>query len=246
MICPRHTLLSLWDTFWGKSATRCFVETAIDIPDPRTLNVSNRDTKFTYLKFPGDSKSPCGLRRIPITETYTSLYAALCMEDSRWQDLAGKSQLGLHITFYCYHRSTWYRYVHGYFSSSLVLNILFRPLLGKTTSLSYILVRRLQDQKAAIYCNRKNVAYVFTTAGVQKVTWKGDEPIEVLDGPTASFCALVNIHPGLVEVPQPFHPSPFRLGRVVVTSSPNPAHVMAFHAKTFNLPTWEWVRNEIL
>lgn len=47
----------------------------------------------------------------------------------------------------------------------LVLGILFR-LLGKTTCLSYILVR-LPDQKPTIHCNHKNVAYVLTDAGVR-------------------------------------------------------------------------------
>ena len=114
--------------------------------------------------------------------------------------------------------------------------------VGKTTGLSYILVRRLQDKKPTIYCCEENFAYVFTDAGVQKVSCQAKR-IAALDGPTANCCALVNIHPGMREIPWPFYPSPFRLGRVVVAASPNPAHVMDFkesRAKTFTLPTWGW------
>ena len=83
----------------------------VNIPD-----VSNGDTKFIYLKFPSDSKSPCGLGQILINETYMSLYAALwrrihtvrevfrpglAQKPWLWPDLRR-----VYITFYCYHRST--------------------------------------------------------------------------------------------------------------------------------------------
>ena len=116
--------------------------------------------------------------------------------------------------------------------------------LGRTTGLSYILVQRLQDKKPTVYCSEENFAYVFTDAGVQKVSCQA-KCIAALDGPTANCCALVNIHPGpgMREISRPFHPSPFRLGRVVVAASLNPAHFMASkesRAKTFTLPTWGW------
>jgi hypothetical protein len=84
--------MRLWTTFWGKSATDYFVEEAVKIPNSRTLDAPNDDTKFTYLKLPDDIKFPCGLKRILVTETYTSFYVELCREDSRWEEVAGKSQ----------------------------------------------------------------------------------------------------------------------------------------------------------
>jgi hypothetical protein len=123
----------------------------------------------------------------------------------------------------------------------LVPNILFYP--RKTTCLSYILVRRLQEKKQTVYCNHKTYAFVFTDAGVQKVSCTDDQGVDALNGPATNCSALVNIHPGMLEVPEPFHPSLSRLGRVVVASSPNPAHFTAFRespAKTYTLPTWNW------
>jgi hypothetical protein len=54
--------MRLWTTFWGKSATDYFVEEAVKIPNSRTLDAPNDDTKFTYLKLPDDIKFPCGLK----------------------------------------------------------------------------------------------------------------------------------------------------------------------------------------
>ena len=56
------------------------------------MAVPNGKTKFTYLKLPGDIKFPCGLQRILVTETYMSFYEELCREDSRWEEVAGKSR----------------------------------------------------------------------------------------------------------------------------------------------------------
>ena len=72
--------------------TECFVEETVKIPDSRTLDAPNDDMKFTYIKLPGDIEFPCGLQRILVTETYTSFYAELCREDSRWEEVVGKSR----------------------------------------------------------------------------------------------------------------------------------------------------------
>ena len=104
-------------------------------------------------------------------------------------------------------------------------------------------MRRLQEKKQTVYCNHKKFAFVFTDAGVQKVSCEDDQRIGALDEPTTNCCGLVNIRLGLEEVPEPFHPSLSRLGRVVVASSLNPAHFTAFResrAKTYTLPTWNW------
>ena len=123
----------------------------------------------------------------------------------------------------------------------LMSNILFHPREDHLSQLHPSTATPGEEQ--TIYCNHKKYAFVFTDAGVQKVSCLDDQGIDALNGPTTNCCALVNIHLGLVEVPEPFHPSPSHLGRVVVASSPNLAHFMAFKespAKTYTLPTWNW------
>jgi hypothetical protein len=117
-------LVRLWNSFWGKSATECFVEGAVKIPDSRTLDVPNDDTKFTY---PGDIKFPCGLQGILVTENYSSLYAELCREDSRWEEVAGKSQSHLSTSHATVITGQTGIGMHMATFTSLVLNIPFHP-----------------------------------------------------------------------------------------------------------------------
>jgi hypothetical protein len=127
----------LWTTFWGKSTIECFIEQAVKIPDSRTLDIPNDETKFTYLKLPGDIKFPCGLRRILVTETYTSFYAELCREDSRWEEVAGKSQSLLSTAHSTVITGQPGIGMHMATLTSLVLNITFhaqgRPLVSVTS-----------------------------------------------------------------------------------------------------------------
>jgi len=74
----------LWETFWGMPTSACVVEQEVQVPDSRTLEIPMIPTKFKYLELPGRENFPCGFSRILITETYTSFYAELCNEDSRW------------------------------------------------------------------------------------------------------------------------------------------------------------------
>ena len=74
---------TIWTTFWGKAAPECFVEHAVKIPNIRTW-VPEDETTFMYLRLPDDTYFPCGVKRILITETYTSFYTELCEEELRW------------------------------------------------------------------------------------------------------------------------------------------------------------------
>lgn len=230
----------MWRTFWKKPAKHCFVDIEVKVPDSRTLAIPQDDTKFTYLELPDHSQFPCGLRRILITATYQSLYTKLCSEDLYWEEerkntflpsifhstiITGQPGIGMPSTT-----------LH---SSSLTI---LDRCPGKTTCLSYILVRRLQEGKETVYCNNAAFAYVFTSTGVEQVLVKDGVRIKVLDESPIN-CALVNISPGLSEVPPPFHPEN-RHGRLVVATSPNPDHVTAFResgVSRYTLPTWQWV-----
>ena len=104
-------------------------------------------------------------------------------------------------------------------------------------------MQRLQDKKQTVYWDHKKFAYVFTNASVHKVFCEDNQCVDALNEPTASCCGLVNICWGLDELSEPFCPCPSHLGRVVVASSLNPAHLMAFRecpVKTYTLPTWTW------
>ncbi len=36
----------LWQTFWGKPATECFIKASTRIPDPRTLKLAKDETNY--------------------------------------------------------------------------------------------------------------------------------------------------------------------------------------------------------
>jgi hypothetical protein len=81
-------------------------------------------------------------------------------------------------------------------------------------------------------------AYVFMDSGVQRVTLEKGKRIEALDK-SIHCCGLVDINPNLLDVPSQFHPFPERRGRVLVATSPNPDHVIAFkqnHTETYYTP----------
>jgi len=74
------------------------------------------------------------------------------------------------------------------------------------------------------------------------VSLLNEKCIEQLDKFT-DCCALVDVNPGLLEVPSQFQPSRDRQGRVVVATSPNPDHITVFkedNARTYYTPTWNW------
>jgi hypothetical protein len=232
----------LWHTFWGNSAAQCFGKGSSRIPDPRTLELPTEETSYEYLKFPNDDDFfPCNLHRMLITETYRSLYALLCEQDTLYAELPKQKRLSSlkHSTIITGQPGTGERLTA--FGISVALNK-WIDILGKTVGLSCILVWRLQEKKPTIYCSHKSHAYVFTDTGVQRVPLMDGNRIEVLDK-SIHCCALVDVNPDLLEVPSQFHPSLDRQGRVVVATSPNPDHVTAFkqdHARTYYTPTWKW------
>ncbi len=234
----------LWHTFWGNSASECFVKVSAHIPDPRTLETAAEETNYEYLRLPNEDASfPCGLNQILITETYRSLYEKLCEEDefytkmSKWERLkslqhstiiTGQPGTGEHLTP---------------FGISVALNKWY-DILGKTAGLSCVLVWRLQEKKPTVYCDNDSRAFVFTNTGLEQVSLLGNsnKRIEELDK-SIDCCALVDISPRLSGVPLQFEPTIARQGRVVVATSPNPIHVTLFkqnHAKTYYTPTWKW------
>jgi len=232
----------LWHTFWGKLAPECFVKCSARIPDPRTLETPIEDTNYEYLKLPNDDEFfPCNLHRILITETYKSIYKLLCEQDKLYTELPMSNRLSSlkHSTIITGQPGTGERL--SAFVISVVLNE-WDNVLGKTVGLSCILVWRLQAKKSTVYCKDNTCAYVFTSTGVEKVSLSNRRRIEQLDKST-HCCALVDINPGLLEVPSQFQPSLDRQGRVVVATSPNPDHITAFkedHARTYYTPTWKW------
>jgi hypothetical protein len=176
-----------------------------------------------------------------ITETYRSLYALLCEQDTLYTELPKQERLISlnHSTIIAGQPGTGERLTA--FGISVVLNK-WNDILGKTVGLSCILVWRLQEKKPTIYCNDDTRAYVFTSSGVQPVSLRDGKRIEVLDKSIHS-CALVDVNPDLLKVPSQFQPSLDRRGRVVVATSPNLDHVTAFkqdHAMTYYTPTWKW------
>ena len=232
----------LWHTFWGNSATQCFVKGSAPIPNLRTLETPTEETNYEYLKLPNDDDFfPCDLHRILITSTYTSLYALLCEEEKLHTDLPKQERLSSlkHSTLITGQPGTGERLIA--FGISVALNK-WNDILGKTVGLSCILVWRLQEKKPTVYCSSKNHAYVFTSTGVQLASLSDGKRIEVLDK-SIHCCALVDVNPNLLEVPSQFQPSLRRRGRVVVATSPNPDHITTFKqddAKTYYTPTWEW------
>ena len=232
----------LWRTFWGNSAPQCFGRGSARIPDQRTLKLPSEETNYEYLKLPSDVDFfPCNLRRILITETYTSLYALLCEQDRLYTELPIDERLISlnHSTIITGQPGTGERLTA--FVISVALNK-WDYVLGKTVGLSCVLVWRLQEKKSTVYCDDNTSAYVFTSTGVKEVSLSNRKRIEQLDKFT-QCCALVDINTDLLEVPSQFRPSPDRQGRVVVATSPNPDHVTAFkqdHAMTYYTPTWKW------
>jgi len=181
------------------------------------------------------------LRRILITETYTSLYALLCEQDELYTKLPREKRLSSlkHSTIIAGQPGTGEALTA--FGISVTLNKC-DDFLGKTVGLSCILVWRLQEKKPTVYCNDNTCAYVFTSTGVKEVSLSNRKRIEQLDKST-DCCALVDINPDLLEAPSQFRPSLTRQGRVVVATSPNPDHVTIFkqdHARTYYTPTWKW------
>jgi len=68
---------------------------------------------------------------------------------------------------------------------------------------------------------------VFANTGVQQVPLSGGKCIEALDR-SIDCCTLVDVNLDLLEVPSQFHPSADHQARVVVATSPNANHVLAF------------------
>jgi len=119
---------ALWDTFWGKSAPECFIKRTVKIPAHwETLFIPEEETTFTYLELPNGRMFPCESPRILVTQAFMYLYDELCREDARWLCDASKPQ--------------------GLLSTSHSTAIVNYSGTGKTTCLSYILVRRLQEKK---------------------------------------------------------------------------------------------------
>jgi hypothetical protein len=83
----------LWHTFWGEPAPDCFVKESTYIPDLRTLEKVTNQTNYQYLKLPNDGPFPCDLRRMLITETYSTLYARLCEEDKLYTEMPESERL---------------------------------------------------------------------------------------------------------------------------------------------------------
>ena len=157
----------LWHTFWGKLAPECFVKCSARIPDPRTLETPIEDTNYEYLKLPNDDVFfPCNLDRILITETYESIYKLLCEQDKLYAELPKSNRLRFlkHSTIITGQPGTGERLTA--FVISVVLNK-WDNVLGKSVSLSCILVWRLWEKKPTVYCKDKTCAYVFTSMGVK-------------------------------------------------------------------------------
>jgi hypothetical protein len=70
--------------------------------------------------------------------------------------------------------------------------------LGKTTNLSCILVWRLQQKKATVYCDNGTHAYVLTSTGVKRVSLWDRKRIQALDE-SIHCCALVDINPAFID-----------------------------------------------
>jgi len=84
----------LWQTFWGKPATECFIKASTRIPDPRTLEPAKDETNYEYLELLNDDDLfPCLLHRILITETYKTLYERLCEDDKLFIEIAPSERL---------------------------------------------------------------------------------------------------------------------------------------------------------
>jgi len=174
---------------------------------------------FTHLERPNGHMFPCDSPRILVTKTYMYLYDELCREDSRWLRDAPMPQ--------------------GLLSTSHSTVITGQPGIGKTTCLSYILVRRLQEKKPTVYCDQPDFAYVFTNTGVQEVPLKLNRRISALDA-SVSCCGLIDINQDLTELPQQFRPSRFRRGRVVVATDKSNAAFGEHKFRMYILPKWTW------
>jgi hypothetical protein len=74
----------IWEVFWGKSASKYFIQQKIRVPDSRTLQVPNDLTTFTYLTLPKGGKFPCDYPQIFIPKAYPAFYDYLCKEDLKW------------------------------------------------------------------------------------------------------------------------------------------------------------------
>jgi hypothetical protein len=107
--------------------------------------------------------------------------------------------------------------------------------------LDYVLVRRLQNKMETIYCDRPQIAYMFSKDGVKAIDLKATERIPELD--ETSLCsALVNLGDALEQPPLHFYPT-LRLGRVVIATSPNPNHLGHFREHEpaiYYMPLWNW------
>ena len=156
-------------------------------------------SNYEYLKLPNDVDFfPCNLRRILITETYTSLYALLCEQDRLYTKLPIDERLISlnHSTIITGQPGTGERLTA--FVISVALNR-WDDVLGKTVGLSCILVWRLLEKKPTIYCSNKTHAYVFTSIGVQVVSLGDGKRIEALDK-SIHCCALVDVNPDLLGI----------------------------------------------
>jgi hypothetical protein len=114
-------------------------------------------------------------------------------------------------------------------------------LVGKTTFLAYLLVKRLQERLSTVFCDNKGYAHVFSEHGFETIHFTSDQYIpELLDNP--SCVGLLNLGSRLEVPPEAFHPV-LRRGRVIVATSPNPKHVQVYHERgkgMYYMPTWRW------
>lgn len=106
----------------------------------------------------------------------------------------------------------------------------------------YALIRRLLLGKTTIYCDKPEHAHIFDGEGVRKMSLSDGFRFPELDTDIQS-CALVNLGDRQMSVPDTFYPE-FRVGRVVVATSPNIEHWRSFAheppAEVYCMPTWGW------
>lgn len=112
---------------------------------------------------------------------------------------------------------------------------------GKTAFLNYALVRRLQKKLVTVYCRDPDFAYIFSGDGFRKMPLTPSSCIDELVQ-NEFCCALVDLGDGLEHVPRQFHPH--RLGRVVIATRPDEAHLSNFSKKflciKYYMPAWSW------